>query len=135
MSERVAVAGLPRIIMFGELRDSGEFGADNCAHCGAKGRYQRSFVCEDGTHRSAMAGCIQLFPVSKLAKEHLAILKRSEERAQSGGKLAGWDVAKLEAINAAAIGEMTVDEALAVVARENAKRSEWMRRKGIRQYR
>src|ERR1041384_229731 len=101
----MAVATLPRIIRFVERTDSGEFGAAQCPHCGADGRYVYWFVTEDGERRGAMAGCIRLFPVSKIAKEHHAIMERRADRESKGWKLASWDTAKLEAIEAFYRGE------------------------------
>lgn len=126
MSAMTIDGTLPRIIQFEGVSDSGEYGNATCPHCGADGRYVWSFITEDGVRRGAMAGCIQKFPVSKLAEEHRKIIDRSKDRAKKGQKLASWDIAKLGAIEAVADGTMTVDQALAVVASENYKRSRWM---------
>jgi hypothetical protein len=127
-----AKTDLPTIVRFEGVTDAGEYGAATCPHCGADGRYVYTFTCDDGRRHGAMSGCVQLYPVSKLAEEHRRILDRQKDRAKRDGKLAGWDVAKLEAIDAAAAGTMTVADALAVVATENARRDAWMRRKGYR---
>lgn len=121
-------ARLPRIIQFEGVSDSGEYGGATCPHCGADGRYVWTFITEDGERRGAMAGCIQKFPVSKLAEEHKRIIERSKDRAKNGQKLASWDIAKLAAIEAVRDGELTADQALLVVQSENAKRKQWMDR-------
>ncbi len=58
---------LPRITRF--------LGVDDCAgascpHCGATGRYIIRFQVEDGRQLGAMRGCIKLFPVTELARQH-----------------------------------------------------------------
>lgn len=67
-----AVQGLPRIIRYDHVDDSGEYGNATCPHCGAKGRYVHHFLTDEGP-RAAMAGCIKLFPTSPVAKEHQAL--------------------------------------------------------------
>lgn len=120
---------LPQIVRFIAVTDAGEFGATNCAHCGAKGRYEHVFMCADGTRRSAMAGCIQRFPVSPVALEEKRIRERQADRAKSGGKLASWDETKLAKIEAFYDGTLTEGQALAWIADENAKRDSWLRRR------
>lgn len=117
---------LPKIIAIKGTFDSGEYGATVCPHCDAKGRYVTTFVCEDGTTRGAMAGCIKLFPISKLAAEQQKILARQKDREAKGWKLASWDVKKLEAIEAVIAGSMTEAAALEVVRAENFRRQAWM---------
>lgn len=123
---------LPKIVRFDGVTDSGEYGAATCPHCGADGRYVYHFTTEDGQRGGAMAGCIQLFPVSALADEHKRILERQKDRDKRSQKLASWDVAKLEAIDAVAAGTMSTADALTVVTRENDKRSRWLAKKGYR---
>lgn len=125
MTQTVA-ADLPRIVRFEGMTDSGEYGAATCPHCGADGRYVWNFVCEDGTRRGAMAGCITKFPVSKVAEEHKKIMERDEDRAKKGQKLASWDVAKLAAIESYYAGETPIELALATIQSENARRTRWM---------
>lgn len=123
-----AVTSFPKIVTFLGKSDSGEFGNAICPHCGAKGRYVIDFVCEDGVRRGAMSGCIKLFPISPLAKEHIAITERQTERAAKGQKLASWDIAKLDAIDQVLAGALTVEQALVVVRDQNYKRSVWIDR-------
>lgn len=123
---------LPRIVRFEGVHDSGEYGNASCPHCGADGRYVWTFTVEDGRTLGAMSGCLKLYPVSPLAEEHKRIIERQKQRAKRDGKLASWDVAKLEAIAAVASGEMDENTGLAIVERENAKRTRWMERKGFR---
>lgn len=90
--------GLPRIIRFNGRSDSGEYGNASCPHCGADGRYVFHFLCEDGTSRGAMAGCIKLFPVAPVAKAHAALIEKGQDYAKKEWNLPSWDLAKLEAI-------------------------------------
>lgn len=117
---------LPRIIAYDSFYDSGEYGNATCPHCGADGRYVWTFHCADGTKRGAMAGCIKLFKVSPIATEHKKLLERKAEREKTGGKLASWDVAKLEAITGLVDGTVTEGDCLRTIEVENAKRSRWI---------
>lgn len=105
-------AGLPRIVRFLSRTDSGEYGNDSCAHCGALGRYQHHFVCEDGTMRAAMAGCIKLFPVSKVADVDRKLDEKAADYAKKGWKLPSWDQRKRAAVDAFFAGETTLEAAL-----------------------
>lgn len=116
---------LPTIIAYTGVRDSGEFGNANCAHCGALGRYEYDFIGDDGRTHSAMAGCIQRFPVSRVAKAHKAIL----DKQKTGKKLNGWDTKILEAVSEAINGTMTVPAAEAAIATQEASRRQWMAKK------
>lgn len=115
---------LPRIVAITGTSDAGEFGAATCPHCGAQGRYIKTFVCDDGTTRGAMAGCIRLFPISPLAKEQTALLDKARN-----GRLNGWDTNKLAAIEDVLAGRKTAAEAQSVVDRENASRNAWIAKK------
>ncbi len=121
---------LPRIIAMISKTDAGEFGATTCPHCGADGRYVWTFLCDDGTTRGAMAGCLQRFPKSRLVDEHKKIIERAAEREQAGRSLASWDENKLAAINEVIAGTLTEQAALDIVATENLKRSAWLRKHG-----
>lgn len=125
--------GLPTIVQFLGCDDSGEYGNALCPHCGAKGRYVFHFLCDDGNRHGAMAGCIKLFPVSKIADEHKKIIERARERALKGYKLASWDVAKLTAIEAFYSTDMGATEFARVwdvIRNENNRRSNYMAKKG-----
>ena len=124
----MTIQDYPKIIAFTGSYDSGEYGNATCSHCGAKGRYYRTFVCDDGTARSAMSGCITLFPMSPLAKEHSKVL----DKVRSGRKLNNWDNKKLEAIEAVIAGTMSPEQALGVVYEQNRRRQEWLGKKGYR---
>jgi hypothetical protein len=128
-TKKSPAADLPRIIRFDGKSDAGEYGAATCPHCGADGRYVWSFLCEDGTRRGAMAGCIRLFPVSAVADEHRKIMERQADREKKGRNLASWDVAKLAAIEAFHAGETTEGDALRTIETQNAKRTAWMNRR------
>ncbi len=124
------VSTLPRIIQFLNKTDGGEFGAVECPHCGAKGRYIFYFITEDGKKRGAMAGCIQLFPVSAIAKEHRLIMDRQKEREKKDQKLASWDVNKMEAIQMFYDGKLTEGECLREIENQNYRRTAWIQRSG-----
>lgn len=64
------VAALPKIVKFLGTDDHGPGGSTSCPHCGATGRYVIRFQVEDGRQLGAMRGCIKLFPVTDLAREH-----------------------------------------------------------------
>ena len=129
---------LPRIIQFLSRTDSGEFGGDNCAHCGAKGRYQFHFICEDGKRHAAMAGCIQLYPISPIAKIHSGLMAKqaelSHQKWPNGEQknLNSWDAAKLEAIEAFYRGEAEEDATIQACRNQDYKRDAWMQKKGFR---
>lgn len=129
---------LPRIIQFVMRRDSGEFGNDNCAHCGAKGRYQWVFVCDDGKQHRAMAGCIKLYPVAPVAKIHQTLIEKAKQMAGQhwpngdAKQLNSWDTVKLDAIEAFYRGEVSEEIAMQAIHNENVKRDNWMSKKGYR---
>lgn len=120
---------LPRIIQFIERTDAGEYGADSCAHCGAKCRYQQVFMGDDGMRHSAAAGCIRLYRVSPVAAEHAKIDERRTERNRDGRTLASWDLKKLEAIEKFYADEIDEQACIRVIEDENARRSAWMRKR------
>lgn len=119
------LASLPKIVAILSTTDAGEFGAATCPHCGADGRYVKTFKCDDGTTRGAMAGCIRLFPISPLAEEHSKI----QDKVRKGTKLNGWDTKKLAAIEAVLAGSSTEAEAIEVVRAQNFSRNAWMAQK------
>lgn len=110
------ISALPRIVQVLHTTDAGEFGADNCAHCGADCRYQTVFLAAeaDGSlvKRAAARGCIQLFPRSPIADVHVKASKTADEKRRKGWKLASWDQARLDACEAFYAGQITEAEAL-----------------------
>lgn len=119
-----ARAQLPRIIRFLGTSDSP---GSCCAHCGCEGRWVHSFVVEGGVQRSAMSGCVKLFPISPIAAAHLDVEKRIADRAKKGWQPSSWDVRALDAIEAFYAGTMSEHEALNVVARERRSASLYRR--------
>lgn len=120
---------LPRIIQFTGMSDSGEYGNATCPHCGAQGRYVYNFIVEGGERRGAMAGCIQRFPVSQIAKVHKGLLKKAQEYASKGWTLPSWDLAIVEAIEAFGRDEMTEGQCLTIVTNEQNKAKAYRDRK------
>jgi hypothetical protein len=91
---------LPKIITVLGVKDCGPCDPEPtgvCPHCGADGRYIYSFLCEDGTVRGAMKGCIQLFPRHPLAFKVQGVFKKQVDYAKKKWKLASWDSAVIEA--------------------------------------
>lgn len=91
---------LPRILALLGCEDHGpcDQGASACCpHCGADGRYVYSFLCEDGTVRGAMAGCLGRFPKHKFASKIKSIMDKERKYRSTGWKLPTWDVAILDA--------------------------------------
>src|SRR5215470_7903700 len=119
---------LPEIIAYDHVSDAGEYGNDICAHCGAKGRYQHHFLTTAGP-RAAMAGCVQLFPISRIAKTHGQLLTKQREYGQKGWKLPSWDQDKLEAIQALQLGLATRDEVELRIANAEFRAAEFRRKK------
>lgn len=122
---------LPRIVRFDGTVSGAEFGDETCPHCGAPGRVVHWFLCDDGKRHGAMAGCIKLFPISQIAKEHQKISEK-QRTLKSGRKLAGWDTKKLDAIERYYEGKLTEGQCLAWIEDENRKRDAWMTKKGYR---
>lgn len=85
-------APLPRIVRFLGTDDHGPGGNASCPHCGATGRYVVRFQVEDGRQLGAMRGCLKLFPVTELARQHeYLIAKKARYRKQ------GWDLSARDA--------------------------------------
>lgn len=87
MPEIKATQTLPAILAVTGMKDYGPSdgeGSACCPHCGARGRYIWYFICEDGSKRGAMRGCIQLFPRKssrndKLIQEAFERLNKARE--------------------------------------------------------
>lgn len=122
-------APLPRIVRF--------LGVDDCAgascpHCGATGRIIYRFQVEDGRQLGAMRGCVQLFPVSPVAREHARRLKKARNYAARGWKLNRDDVAALDAIEAFCNGLLDEASALSMVRRAKQSNALRARTRGCR---
>ena len=103
-----------------------------CPHCGAEGRYIYWGVTESGALIGAMAGCLQLYPHSPFVKVYQRIADKERDHARKGWKLASWDIAVKDAIERAAKGEITVEQAWTAVTEANEAKAAWMRKRGYR---
>lgn len=92
---QTATAPLPAIVKMLGVDDAGA-GA-SCPHCGATGRWIYNFLCEDGTQRAAMAGCLKQFPQMPEIARKAAYAKL---RAQGGKTAFEKLTARQEAIRA-----------------------------------
>ena len=94
------VTSLPKIITVLGVQDCGPCDPDpsgSCPHCGAGGRYIYTFLCEDGTKRGAMKGCIQLFPRHPLAFKVQGVFRKQMNYAKKKWQLASWDTTVIDA--------------------------------------
>lgn len=122
---------LPRITRYlGAAR--GESMKEVCAHCGSKGTVVHSFVCEDGTTRQAMSGCIKLFPISVVAAEDMRLREKAREYEAKGWTLNSFDRRMREAIDAHYAGDMPLDEAARRIKSEKARAEAWRANRGRR---
>ena len=116
-----AVQSLPRIVRFLGTDDSP--GAA-CPHCGAEGRYILRFVLEDGRHAGAMRGCVQLFPVSRVATEELRLRQKLDSLVKRFGQSATLNRRDTEALDACeAFFAGTRDERSTLSIIDGAKRA------------
>lgn len=120
---------LPRIAYFTDRTDAGEFGAANCPHCGAKGRYIQHFICDDGSERGAMAGCIKQFKLHAFAKEQLRIESKERDYAERGWNIPSWDQDILNAIGAFVAGEISECQANHAIDIAKARATAYRNRK------
>ncbi len=125
----MAVSTLPRIIRIVDSFDSGEFGAATCPHCGADCRYYKTFdaVTPEGTivRLGAAAGCIKLFPSSKLAEIHAYILDKARGYEKKGWSLNRSDAQILDIIDAVAKGERDESAGLREVLDIRTAMAQW----------
>lgn len=121
MLDREGVS-LPKIVRFLETLDCP--GA-SCPHCGATGRFILRFMVADGRQLGAMRGCVQLFPVSPIAREEKRLADKAKKYYEQGWKLNQADTRAVEAIESFYAGLCTEDQALREV--KLAKRSNTMR--------
>ncbi len=129
------IARLPRIVRYIDRVDAG--GGASCPHCGATGRYIFTAEVQDeqGSRRriGAMAGCIKLFPVAPIAREHAAYLEKLARYERNGWKgLPSWDRDALDAIEAFYAGTMSETLALATVRAARARAKTWRTMRGRR---
>ena len=120
-----ATTELPRIVRFFEIVEGGA-----CPHCGCAGRWIHRFACDDGTERGAMSGCIKLFRVAPIAREHMRIADKEKRYKQSGfSGLNRWDTESMVAIEAYYAGQTTESDAMRIVERNKSAAAAWRKRK------
>jgi len=121
-----AVQSLPTIIEY-----LGMTAADDsvCPHCGASGKVIHHFRCDDGTSRGAMSGCVQLFPMSYLAKQHKRLSEKERDYAKKGWKLNKSETAIMETIRSYYSDEISESEAESIVRQKVAALAQWRQRK------
>lgn len=124
---------LPKIVVVLGVTDHGpcDMGATAiCPHCGAEGRYVYRFMCDDGTTRGAMRGCISKYPRHPFAEESRRILDKEQDYKLKGWQLPSWDREIKEAIFAFAEGDISEQEAEGRVRRaQEARRRHRARRR------
>lgn len=132
---------ISRLVLFTGYDDCGpcESGSPSafCPHCGSGGRYVWTFVCEDGTRRGAMRGCLQLFPQDSLAVKQLAAMERfidAEQEKRAGRKGArgptSWDAAVMAATDDLETGKASVEQAASRIRSAIQEREAWLYRRG-----
>jgi len=115
----------------------------HCPHCGAGGRWVWTFLCEDGTRRGAMAGCLQLFPRKEGREGRLVqeAFKRAADAKEKRTKLASWwqdmvTAADALAASTAGPGRTSQDNLAAMIPFRVAvrmaedRRQVWLKRNG-----
>jgi hypothetical protein len=130
------IAALPKIIRILETHDAGEYGATTCPHCGAKCRYYKVFeaVTSDGevVKLAAAAGCIQLFPTSRLATIHGKLLDKQRDYSKKGWTLNRSDTRILDLIDSAAKQLISESDAVREIAAERASMAAWRKQRNAR---
>lgn len=111
-ADRALVSGLPRIVRFLGVDDAP---GSSCPHCGATGRFIYRFQVQNGRELGAMRGCVQLFPVSPIAREHARLIKKSADYTARGWKLNRDDAMALDAIEAFCEGQLDEHSALSAI--------------------
>jgi hypothetical protein len=120
---------LPMIMRYLGTSDAGEFGAAKCPHCGADGRYIRSFITADGKRRGAMAGCIKLFPVHPFAEAGMRVAEKIRDAEANGRKPASWDLAIEAALEAYFDQDLTETECESAIRNAEWNKRQWMDRR------
>lgn len=130
MNDIKPTATLPRIVAVLDCIDHGPCDPEptaTCPHCGADGRYVYHFLCEDGTTRGAMKGCIQLFPRTAASYEcEKALAKFNNKKAH----VSKWDERVLKALEQFRAGTLPLIGLEAVCAQVKAEKKTWMIMKG-----
>lgn len=118
-----ATTSLPRIVKFLGTDDCGA-GA-SCPHCEASGRYVIRFQVEDGRTLGAMRGCVKLFPVTELARQHQHFIDKQTRYVKQGWKLSARDAEALRFLEAAI--DRQADAHQAVVIAQSARKMNAMK--------
>lgn len=122
-----AVQSLPRIVRFHGTSYAGP-GEAECPHCGARGSVVHAFEVEDGRRLGAMSGCVKLFPVSPIAREHMRIQKKLDDHNRGKGHgLNRWAPAALKAVEDFYAGVLTEQDAVRRIESERKSASLWRR--------
>lgn len=115
MHGRTAVQALPTIVRYIGITDGGEPNSERCPHCDAKGRIIHNFEVEypDGRRerRGAMSGCVQLFPMSSIAKHHKRLMEKGVDYAKKGWTLNKSETEMLAIIDAYHAGDIEFEQA------------------------
>lgn len=125
---------LPRIVAVLSCEDHGpcDGGATAvCPHCGADGRYVYHFLCDDGTTRGAMKGCIKLFSMSPAAVECEKALAAAAAFRQGKGFISRANQRMLDAIEQLRAGVIDARALAAIAEGVKMEKRAWMRRKGF----
>ncbi len=132
-------AKLPAVLAYIGMTDCGPCDGEmsgTCPHCGAGGRYIFTFLCDDGTKRSAMRGCAQLFPGSgsRSAKLVQEAFSRKAAAIEAKKKLASWwaDILQeVDAFHAAWPASQTEFALFSQRVQEiDARRQSWLKQNG-----
>jgi hypothetical protein len=120
--EPAPAPALPRIVRFLGTDDHGP-GGGTCPHCGATGRYVVRFQVEDGRQLGAMRGCVRLYPVTELARQHGHLLEKQSRYAakRPPWKLNARDTEALRWLEDAIVGR--ADPQHAVTIAQSARRA------------
>lgn len=126
-------ADLPKILAIIDVHDGGPceggMATATCPHCGADGRFVYTFLCEDGTTRGAMKGCLSKFPHHPFANEMERILGKERDYEKKGWNLPKWDVEIRDAILAFADRDISEMEAQTRVNRAKAQAAAYRNRR------
>lgn len=104
-------------------------GVTHCPHCGARGRYVRTFLCEDGTTKEAMRGCYQKWPKSGVPTQIALARSRADKALGYGRTVASWDAHILESDTAFQQGSMTMEALKRAIEHWEKMRQEWLIRR------
>lgn len=121
---------LPTIIDVYDTDDHGDFGAVLCPHCGAKGRYIKNFLCDDGNLWGAMAGCFTRFPQHPVVKKIDYYQDKWKDYEKRGWKLSRFDQQIFDALQEMRAGTITADALLNVMNQVARQREAWNERRG-----